>query len=73
MAIGAPKEDDFSGAVYIYHGDAGGMVPQYSMVIGVRVLWFSTHSFHKVWETFTQCHIWVNTIHDIVPAFPFPQ
>lgn len=40
MAIGAPKEDDFSGAVYIYHGDAGGIVPQYSMVIGVRVTWY---------------------------------
>ncbi|GAB5576971.1 integrin alpha-9 isoform X4 [Prionailurus iriomotensis] len=31
VAIGAPKEDDFSGAVYIYHGDASGVVPQYSM------------------------------------------
>ncbi|KFO30946.1 Integrin alpha-9 [Fukomys damarensis] len=31
VAIGAPEEDDFAGAVYIYHGDAGGMVPQYSM------------------------------------------
>lgn len=37
VAIGAPQEDDFSGAVYIYHGDAGGVVPQYSMVGGVRV------------------------------------
>lgn len=48
MAIGAPKEDDFSGAVYIYHGDAGGMVPQYSMVIGVKVSWLLfIHSFHR--------------------------
>ncbi|KAG8521558.1 Integrin alpha-9 [Galemys pyrenaicus] len=31
VAIGAPKEDDFAGVVYIYHGDAGGVVPQYSM------------------------------------------
>jgi len=39
VAIGAPKEDDFSGTVYIYHGDAGGIVPQYSMVIAVRTTW----------------------------------
>ena len=39
VAIGAPMEDDFSGAVYIYHGDLGGIVPQYSMVIGVQVTW----------------------------------
>uniref|UniRef100_A0A8C2PCQ4 Integrin alpha-2 domain-containing protein n=1 Tax=Capra hircus TaxID=9925 RepID=A0A8C2PCQ4_CAPHI len=36
VAIGAPKEDDFSGAVYIYHGDARGMVPQYSMKLSGR-------------------------------------
>ncbi|KAM4821467.1 integrin alpha-9 [Thomomys bottae] len=31
VAIGAPKEDDFAGAVYIYHGDISGLSPQYSM------------------------------------------
>ncbi|XP_012885786.1 PREDICTED: integrin alpha-9 [Dipodomys ordii] len=36
VAIGAPKEDDFAGAVYIYHGDAGGLVPQYSMKLSGR-------------------------------------
>uniref|UniRef100_A0A8C5JVC0 Integrin alpha 9 n=1 Tax=Jaculus jaculus TaxID=51337 RepID=A0A8C5JVC0_JACJA len=36
VAIGAPKEDDFAGAVYIYHGDADGIVPQYSMKLSGR-------------------------------------
>ncbi|XP_077468611.1 integrin alpha-9 [Stigmatopora argus] len=36
VAIGAPKEDDYGGAVYIYHGDAKGIISKYSMKITGR-------------------------------------
>ncbi|KAK9396525.1 integrin alpha-9 [Crotalus adamanteus] len=38
VAIGAPKEDDYAGAVYIYHGYIGGIIPRYSMKISGRKL-----------------------------------
>ncbi|XP_058039134.1 integrin alpha-9 isoform X12 [Ahaetulla prasina] len=38
VAIGAPKEDDYAGAVYIYHGYIGGIIPRYSMRISGRKL-----------------------------------
>uniref|UniRef100_A0A3B5B2W1 Integrin subunit alpha 9 n=1 Tax=Stegastes partitus TaxID=144197 RepID=A0A3B5B2W1_9TELE len=36
VAIGAPKEDDYAGAVYIYHGDAAGITRKYSMKLSGR-------------------------------------
>uniref|UniRef100_A0A665WNJ2 Uncharacterized protein n=1 Tax=Echeneis naucrates TaxID=173247 RepID=A0A665WNJ2_ECHNA len=36
VAIGAPKEDDYGGAVYIYHGDAAGIIGKYSMKLSGR-------------------------------------
>ncbi|KAM3823368.1 integrin alpha-9 [Vipera latastei] len=38
VAIGASKEDDYAGAVYIYHGYLGGIIPRYSMKISGRKL-----------------------------------
>ncbi|OXB54351.1 hypothetical protein ASZ78_008224 [Callipepla squamata] len=38
VAIGAPKEDNYMGAVYIYHGDANGIVPQYSMKLSGQTI-----------------------------------
>ncbi|KAM6104582.1 integrin alpha-9 isoform 1-T1 [Theristicus caerulescens] len=38
VAIGAPKEDNYIGAVYIYHGDASGIVPQYSMKLSGQTI-----------------------------------
>ncbi|NXC13457.1 ITA9 protein, partial [Corythaeola cristata] len=38
VAIGAPKEDNYVGAVYIYHGDANGIVPQYSMKLSGQTI-----------------------------------
>ncbi|KAK4827117.1 hypothetical protein QYF61_014380 [Mycteria americana] len=38
VAIGAPKEDNYIGAVYIYHGDTSGIVPQYSMKLSGQTI-----------------------------------
>ncbi|XP_030628910.1 integrin alpha-9 [Chanos chanos] len=47
VAIGAPKEDDYGGAVYIYHGDAKGIVNKYSMRL-------SGHSINPILKMFGQ-------------------
>ncbi|MED6231693.1 Integrin alpha-9, partial [Ataeniobius toweri] len=36
VAIGAPKEDDYGGAVFIYHGEATGITRKYSMKLSGR-------------------------------------
>uniref|UniRef100_A0A8C9WDZ0 Integrin, alpha 9 n=1 Tax=Scleropages formosus TaxID=113540 RepID=A0A8C9WDZ0_SCLFO len=36
VAIGAPKEDDYAGAVYIYHGDVDGVIGIYSTKLSGR-------------------------------------
>ncbi|XP_053188567.1 integrin alpha-9 [Scomber japonicus] len=36
VAIGASKEDEYGGAVYIYHGDATGIIKKYSMKLSGR-------------------------------------
>ncbi|XP_061101634.1 integrin alpha-9 [Conger conger] len=36
VAIGAPKEDEYMGAVYIYHGDPTGIINKYSMKLSGR-------------------------------------
>ena len=41
VAIGAPFEDNDSGAVYIYHGSASGVKAQYA-----QVGWSSMHGQH---------------------------
>ncbi|XP_064523621.1 integrin alpha-9 isoform X3 [Pseudopipra pipra] len=38
VAIGAPKEDNYVGAVYIYHGDSNGIIPQYSMKLSGQTI-----------------------------------
>ncbi|XP_060678907.1 integrin alpha-9 [Hemiscyllium ocellatum] len=38
VAIGAPNENDYRGAVYIYHGDAAGIVSKYSMRISGQTI-----------------------------------
>ncbi|XP_048882023.1 integrin alpha-9 [Brienomyrus brachyistius] len=45
VAVGAPKQDDYTGVVYIYHGDKNGIVSTYSMKLTGRSIHPSLRMF----------------------------